>query len=242
MTIRKIIIALALAITPAIGMSQMLWTSAAFKAPAGKHWTFSAEADYRTHNKLKSTERWSVGVKAEYKYRQFKADAGYTYIDQRKLADRTDKGNYVPSYCIERHRAYLSTSVKLKVGHIDLSLRERYQFTHRMGKSVPKFSPDGSTRKNDKWIPSRDKHELRSRLQGEYTIRKKCPFKPFAAVEFYDNLTGAFNLEKIRFTIGSSYRINRHNEIELFYRYSHTDEADSDDRGHIIGVGYTFKL
>lgn len=242
MRIRNLLIAATLAAVPSAASAQMIWASGEFKAPVGKHWGFSAEAEYRTYNKLKSTERWSFGVGAEYKYRQFKADAGYVFIDQHKLVDVTRKGNLVSSYWLNRHRAYVSVSAKMKISHVELSLRERYQFTHRVGQSVAKFGPDGVTPKDDEWIPSQDKHVLRSRIQGQYTIRKKCPFKPFAAVEFYDNLSGAFNLEKIRFTVGTSYKINRHNELELFYRYCHTDEADNDDRGHIIGVGYTFKL
>lgn len=237
-----LLMATALAATPCAANAQMIWATGKFKAPAGKHWTIAADAEYRTHRHLKSTERWAFGASAEYRYRQFKADAGYMFIDQHKLASEAGNGDITSSYWRKRHRAYLSVTATVTAGQFSLSVRERYQFTHRVGQSVDRFGADGVTPVAPRWIGSQDKHVLRSRLKGEYTISGGCRFSPYVAVEFNDNLTGAFDLEKIRFTAGTTYEIDRHNELEVFYRYNHTDDPSSDERGHVIGIGYTFGL
>lgn len=74
-------------------------------------------------------------------------------------------------------------------------------------------------------------------------IRKKCKFTPFASAELYNDLENGMHFEKVRFTAGSSYQLNKHNSFELFYRYIHAPQSGSyEDRGNIIGIGYTFKL
>lgn len=220
--------------------AQALWTSASFKSSFGQSWGVGADVEYRTHNKFESSERVTFGVSGEYKHQYFKIDAGYKYMIGHTLEETTRKGNVIPPYWIGRHRVYASVSGKLKLGRFGLSLRERYQFTHRLGKWVPKYASDKTTPKDDEWIAQKDKHMLRSRLECDYNIRKS-KFTPFASVEFYDNLSRGFEVEKVRYTIGSEYKISRHNRVELFYRFVQ-DVNDGSGNCNVIGVGYTFKL
>lgn len=121
-------------------------------------------------------------------------------------------------------------------------MRESYQFTQRIGKWIPKYASDGITPKDDEWIASKSKHMLRSRVECEYDIRKSR-FTPGLSIELYDNLSDRFAVEKIRYTAGCSYKVNKHNAIELFYRYIQIPSAkDSGEGGHVIGIGYLFKL
>ncbi len=220
--------------------SQALWTSADVKKSFGKRWGIGAEVEYRTQDKFSDTERVTIAVQGEYKVSFLKVDAGYKYMLGRSLEETTKKGNIIPPYWIDRHRAYMSLSGKLKLGRFGLSLRERYQFTHRSGKWVPKYASDGVTSKKDEWISSKDKHILRSRLSCEYSIRKS-KFTPFASVEVYDDLSAGFDVEKLRYTVGSEYKINKRNRLELFYRFIQGVEP-GEDNVNVIGVGYSFKL
>ncbi len=222
------------------GFSQELWTSAGFKSSLGKRWGVGAEVEYRTHNHLKSTERITLGVQGEYKISFLKFDAGYNYILGHTLEETTRKGNIIPPYWINRHRAFFSATGKLKLGRFNLSLRERYQFTHRTGKWVSKFASDGITSKKDEWISSKNKHILRSRIYCDYSIRKSR-FTPFTSVEIYDNLSAGFAVEKVRYTAGSEYKIDKHNRIELFYRFIQGVE-EGESNLNVIGIGYSFKL
>lgn len=219
---------------------QQLWTSADVEKNFGKKWGVGVEVEYRTHDRLKSTERVTFSASGEYKHRYFKVDAGYKFMMNHSETEYTKKGNVIPPYWIDKHRAWIGATGKLKLGRFELSLRERYQFTHRDGKTVPKFASDGITPKPDEVILAKDKHILRSRIACDWNIRKS-PFTPFASVELYDNLGYRFDLEKVRYTVGSEYKINKKNRVELFYRYVQGC-SDKSDKGNVIGVGYSFRL
>lgn len=223
--------------------AQSLWTSADFKYGFIKKWSVGAGAEYRTTNHLENSDRWTLGISVDYKpIKLLKFDAGYKYINQRNPLEYTKKGNMIPAFWYDRHRVYASASARLKLGSFGLSLRERYQFTRRIGKWVPKFGSDGVKPKDDEWFAYKSKHILRSRLECEYDIRKSR-FTPAVSVELYDNLGDRFSVEKVRYTAGCAYKINKHNSVELFYRYIQVPSADeTEEKGHIIGIGYSFKL
>ncbi len=220
--------------------SQELWTSAEFQKSLGKNWGAGAKIEYRTHDKLSSTERISTDFICEYKFSFLKVDAGYKYILGQTLEDTTPKGNIIPPYWTNRHRAYMSLTGRVNFGRFSLSLRERYQFTHRTGKWVPEYASDGITAKNDEWVPPNGKHIFRSRLFCDYSIRKSR-FTPFASIEVYDNLTAGFAVEKIRYTVGSEYKFDKHNRIKLFYKYIQRLDAVNES-AHVAGIGYSFRL
>lgn len=222
---------------------QALWVEGEFKYAPTKKIGLSAEAEYRSFDKFDGSQRFAAGIGADYKLFKFlKADIGYDYIRQHCEQEITKKGNIIPSYWVNRHRVYASLSGKIKLGNFELSLRERYQFTRRLGKWVPKFAPNGIKPKDDEYITYKTKQVLRSRIACDYNIRKS-DFTPFVSIELYDNLAYKFELEKIRYTAGCQYKINKHNQVELFYRFIDvTSNGDSEDRGNVIGVGYTFKL
>jgi hypothetical protein len=48
-----------------------------------------------------------------------------------------------------------------------------------------------------------------------------------------------FDLSKVRYTVGSDYKINRHNAVQLFYRFV---DNRSGSNSNVIGVGYTYKF
>lgn len=221
-------------------LAQELWTSAGMKMDFGKTWGLNAEVEYRTHNGLSSTERITFGVGGEYKMKHFKFDAGYKYLEGHTLDETTKKNNIIPAYWIGRHRAYVSAVGKLKLGRFEFSLRERYQYTHRLGKWVPKYAADGVTAKDDEWVSPKDRHILRSRLACDWNIRKSR-FTPFASVEFYDDLSSKFALEKIRYTLGTDIKLNKKNRLEVFYRFVQGIETGTENI-HAIGIGYSFRL
>lgn len=199
-----------------------------------------------------------------------KADVGYTFMYMHYPAEteikyqEDDEGNYetdangafIPShknvdaaYWTARHRATASLTGSFKWNRFKFSLRERYQFTYRMPSQcdrerydyhpdfgvwddMPQQTVDDKKAKSD--------HKLRSRLQISYDI-KKCPFEPYVEVELYNQLDNAFAYDKIRYTVGTEYKINKKNKLKLYYRYQ--DYADLDEvSGHVLGVGYAFEF
>ena len=199
-----------------------------------------------------------------------KADVGYTFMYMHYPAEteikyqEDDEGNYatdaigafIPShknvdaaYWTARHRATASLTGSFKWNRFKFSLRERYQFTYRMPSQCDRerydYHPDFGVWDDMPQQTIDDKkaksdHKLRSRLQISYDI-KKCPFEPYVEVELYNQLDNAFAYDKIRYTIGTEYKINKENKLKLYYRYQ--DYADLDEvSGHVLGVGYAFEF
>ena len=200
-----------------------------------------------------------------------KADVGYTYMYMQYMGDTEvkyqtdDEGNYIldaedelipkhmnvdAAYWTARHRATASLTGSFKWGRAKFSLRERYQYTYRMAAQCDRtryyyFAPfEQWDMENPEYMVdeklAKSDHKLRTRLQVSYDI-KKCPFEPFAEVEVYNELDNAFALDKVRYTVGTEYKINKENKLKVFYRYQ--DYADIDEvSGHVLGLGYAFEF
>lgn len=179
------------------------------------------------------------------------------------------EGNPIPrhmnvdaAYWTVRHRATASLTGSVKWGRFKFSLRERYQYTYRMPSQCDRtrwyykrrtgeyyldedvFNGDGSPNEYYSYMTDEKKaksdHKLRSRLSASYDI-KKCPFEPFAEIEVYNELDNAFAYDKIRYTVGTEYKINKEHKLKLYYRYQ--DYADIDEvSGHVLGIGYAFEF
>ena len=178
--------------------------------------------------------------------------------------------NVDAAYWTARHRATASLTGSFKLGRFKFSLRERYQYTYRMAAEcdrvrwyydpysamfpdleLPEYYLDDQPLNGD-GTPNEDysyrtdikdaksDHKLRSRLQVSYNI-KGFPFEPFVEVEVYNELDKAFALDKVRYTVGTEYKINKKNKLKVYYRYQ--DYADIDEvNGHVLGLGYAFEF
>ena len=207
------------------------------------------EADYRSRNDFKTTDRWSVGLNADYKLTKWlKADAGYTFLNtnfREKITTGTSKTKWRPSYWGGRHRLHLSLSADRKVwSNLRVSLRERWQYTYRPEKQVDRWKIDETfktkTLDTDYVRDGKAKHQLRSRLQVEWD-KKRALLTPYANVEFYNSMS----VEKIRYTVGTDIKLGKQHSAGIYYRFQdmrNQDEEDSDPDMHYLGVGYKFKF
>ncbi len=231
---------LALWFGAAAAQAQSLWTSAEMKIKLSKKWSTGIEAEYRTLDGFDGSERWAGTVYADYKVIKYlKLSGGYTFMGRHSEERTTSKGNIVDDYWLPRHRLFVAATGSIDVGRFTFSLRERYQYTHSPEKSVAKWDEDGNA-KSDEVITAKDKSYLRSRLKVDYNIRN-CPLTPFVSAEIYNSLNDGFSYHKSRYTAGTDIKINKKHSLSVFYRYiDHSD--DDEDAGHIIGIGYQFKL
>lgn len=215
-----------------------VWTTVTAEKKIDKKWSATVEGEYRTHDGVSTTDRWSAGISAEYKITKWlKADAGYSFLHSYKEEEVTKKGNIVLDYWQPRHRVNVSLTGSLEWKRFKFSLRERWQYTYRPQKFVEKYASDGVTRMDDEQVKGKAEHMMRSRLQVEYDIAK-CPLTPYASCELYHNLDG---IDKTRWTVGTEYKINKKHAVEVCYRYQ--NKADEDEtNGHVLGIGYKFKF
>lgn len=272
---------LLLASAAAVAQSDFgVWTSIEASTKLNKQLELSLEAEYRTQDMSTLSERIATGISLSYKNKKIpflKADVGYSVMSMYGMGEtaikyRTDddgnfemddEGNLIPKhmnvdspYWYTRHRATASLTGSVKWGRFKFSLRERYQFTHRMRSYCDRERWYYKTYKKEFYLDddpesddysymtdekkSKSDHKLRSRLAVSYDI-KKCPFEPFAEVEVYNELDNAFAYDKIRYTVGTDYKINKEHKLTLYYRYQ--DYADVDEvSGHVLGVGYAFEF
>ncbi|MBP9637176.1 MAG: DUF2490 domain-containing protein [Bacteroidaceae bacterium] len=210
-----------------------------------KKFDISFEEEWRTRNDFQTTDRWMTTIGADYKLNEMlKFGADYSLINYN-----SPNAKFAQWEVRHRWSAYLTASAE--VGRVKISLREKYQQTIRMG--VPSVSNDSTyNTETCKWDSnpkerSNPKKVLRSRLELSYNIRK-CKFEPFASVE----VTNALNdpeedgISRIRYTIGTEYKLNKQSSINVFYRFNDERElGDSSDReidSHYLGVGFSHKF
>lgn len=272
---------LLLASAAAVAQSDFgVWTSIEASTKLNKQLELSLEAEYRTQDMSTLSERIATGISLSYKNKKIpflKADVGYSVMSMYGMGEtaikyRTDddgnfeiddEGNLIPKhmnvdspYWYTRHRATASLTGSVKWGRFKFSLRERYQFTHRMRSYCDRERWYYKTYKKEFYLDddpesddysymtdekkSKSDHKLRSRLAVSYDI-KQCPFEPFAEVEVYNELDNAFAYDKIRYTVGADYKINKEHKLTFYYRYQ--DYADIDEvSGHVLGIGYAFEF
>jgi len=214
------------------------------------------EAEMRTRDDVKTVDRWSAGVSFGYKLLPWlKASAGYTFLydnNERISYYNEDDGKVQKGivnvgdpkkrgeYWGVRHRFDVSLTGSYKLGRVEFSLRERWQYTYRPEYTVDQrwsYYEEGWDGEEHTY-KGKGKNVLRSRLMAEYKIRH-FPANPFASVETFN----AWNLEKIRFTVGADWKINKKNDLEMFYRYQHVnDDSDMEPNRHVIGLAYKVKF
>lgn len=219
------------------------------KLPAGI--SAGAALEYRSVQWFKTTDQWSAEASLGYKpLKYLKLSAAYKFIQQRNPDGASNKkGKPYNAYWDTKHRISISATGSLKLWKLELSLRERYQYTNRPQHTIPYIDPEDGNRT----IDGKSTHMLRSRLQVEFKPKKKSPWKPFASFELYSLLKttnhtdntkhyDAKAYDKYRITAGTEYKINKHNALELFYRYAQSVDTDENDSPHTIGLVYTFSL
>ena len=201
------------------------------------------EAEFRSRNDFRTADRVSLGADVSYKLLPWlKAGAGYTLLidNNREKITYQDDGvsynNWRPSYWGLRHRFNVTLTASRKVQRVELSLRERWQYTYRPGKMVDNFDFDEGEWE-DREVKGKGKNVLRSRLQLEWDI-PKCKFDPFASVEFHTTR----ELEKTRFILGVNHTLKKKHSFKLYYRYQLSGSSIDEPNIHMLGLGYTYKF
>lgn len=203
------------------------------------------EAEFRSRNDFRTADRLSLGADISYKVLPWlKASAGYTLLIDNNPEEITYQedgvtlNNWRPSYWGLRHRFNVSLTASHKVQRVELSLRERWQYTYRPGKVIDNYDFD-EVMWEDHDVRGKGKNVLRSRLQLEWDI-PRCKFDPFASVEFHTTR----HLDKTRFLIGVDHGLKKKHYFKLYYRYQTVSRHGDDNEPniHMLGLGYTFKF
>jgi len=214
-----------------------------------------------------------LGVGYNFLY-SFRPDKYKNKDEGEEFSDEWIKGyNHTPEYWFPRHRFSAEATGSIKFwGWFKVSLRERYQLTHSRARSVDKLKHREINEKkydfDEDWNeitwyektvtdevettekPSFTDQVLRSRIKFEFD-KKRNPFSPFVSAEFHNSVSRGDHmlLQKIRASIGSSYKFRKRNEVSLAYiiTFDMYDVEENEvvrlhDRLHAINIGYKYSF
>lgn len=218
-----------------------LWANVEAQKKIVKGLSASVSGEIRTADAFNLMDRWSLEAGVSYRINKYlKTELDYVFIDQFNDWRLTDKGNVIHKYWSPRHRIMFSVTGQVKVKRVEFSLRERYQYTYRVGKNVDKYDADSREQIADEEISSKSKSVLRSRLQVAWNI-KKSGFEPYAFYELYNNFNSGFAWDKMRFAVGTDYKISKKHSVGVFYYYIKSNDKD-EENGNVLGVSYKIGL
>jgi len=123
----------------------------------------------------------------------------------------------------------------------------RLAFDIKSGYDFYRFSLQGRIRYTKGLDASGNESELRYRAKLDYNI-KGIKLLPFVSIELFNNksvtddekllISGGFkDINKIRYTGGLSYELNKNNEVSLFYRLQ--DNRVKDEWNSIVGLSFS---
>ena len=226
-----------------------IWSEIGIEKAITKNWDVGLDMEYRAQNKA----RLSVGLGTSYKvnkYLKFGLNYSFLYSEKNKYkvkeegeigSDAWTRGYNLIDEWYPRHRFSAEAIGSIKLWNwLKVSLRERYQLTHRRAWSAEKLEHRENHLKHydfdDDWneitweemnvidrteikeYPALTDQVLRSRLKLEFD-KKRNPFSPFVSAEFHNSVSRGDHmlLQKIRTAAGCGYKFRKHNEVSLSY-------------------------
>ena len=221
---------------------------AAFEWEPVKNLSLEAAVQLRLKEDFATVDRIQTSVGAEYEVcKYFNVGVDYILINGHERAG-WDK---------PRHRLNANLVGSVKVGRVELSLRERLQTTFRTD-SVNRYEKQPA------------QMVLRSRLMAEYSIRHSR-WMPYLLFELHNTLNApgvvanyksdAFYVDnyitRYRAGVGAKVRLTRNHRLDFYYYFDYDRGYNIDYKGnkgdlkgfvqenefrHIIGISYKFKL
>ena len=197
-----------------------LWTGIQVEKNITENLKTSFEQEFRFNENISDTKKIYSELGLSYKInKNIRISASYRFEKRRKIED----------YYVNRHCFYASVILKNKINRFALAFRTQYKT-----KYVSSYSEEYGS------IP---KDYLRNKLSLKYNI-KKNPITPlFYCESFYqlDNPEGN-KFDKIRYALGADYKINKKNNLNIFYMLQKQFNVNSPVNSCIIGIGYHYNL
>ena len=233
-----------------------VWTEISVKKELTQTLDLGFEGEIRTGNNSSTIDRLSGGIALSYKpSKYFKFGASYIFYGDYSPYKEKDREEFffksTPAHWEPNHRFYLeATATKKFWKWLRISVRERYQFNHKVETSEKRtlhnlsYTPNGY-----EWVTEEDpdyngyksesQQRLRTRVKFEYD-KKGVAWNPFVSVELYNSLDNSMHLHKVRTGIGTEYKINKQNKVGLAYLYSCHLDGKENEHKHALNISYGF--
>lgn len=197
----------------------------------------SLEGEVRSRDMSRELERLALGMYVGYKPFQYaKAEIGYTFIDQHKPEYTDAEGIHTEKYWAPKHELEASLFGYLPIGVMEISVRERYEYTIHQEVSAKQWSETEEAKQSAVVKKSKTEHVLRSRIQISAKI-PKTSVSTYGSLDIYNNLADSGELFNFRVIYGCDYAITNAHKIGLYWRgdlfYGKTNH-------YLLGVKYRF--
>jgi hypothetical protein len=197
-----------------------LWTTLDIKKKLKYGLALSLSEEYKMRDNFSNTDKLETTLDLSWKPLEFlKGGISYCRIDYNHPANN----NHPTEYWELRHRYIVYVAGDYDLGRFNVSLREKFQQTNRVGVVADE----------NKSNPS---NVLRSKIEVDYNI-KKSPLTPYAGVEvFYafnepdgvQNPASTAMVTEIRNSIGVEYAINKRLALDAGYLFCMEKGWDDD--------------
>lgn len=212
-----------------------------------------AEAELRTMDNSSTMDRWSIGTNIGYRaHKYLKFSAGYNFLEDY-TPTKAGKKWLTPKYWSHRNRFYVDARSSVKLWKwLRISGRLRYQFSHRAGQHIERYECEGMDGQTGQYIYDMSEADikykecasrqvLRSRIKWQVD-KKRLDWSPFLSAEFHNNVAvgSHMNFDKLRTSIGTKYKLNKHNDLSLSYVMTLDRREHPYQRTHALCVGYSY--
>ena len=220
------------------------WTSISLDKKLSKKLTLGTELELRTGNNLKNIDRWSIGLGVDYRLAKWlKASAGYTYLydyhpEAYSYQDDGDLNKRTMTYFGSRHCLYASLTASKDFGRLNISLRERWQYTYRPEQADKRMDYQHADLGYSYAVKGKATNVWRNKLQLKY--KTDGLLQPYLYGETY---VGGSGFEKLRLSLGTELKLSKKSSLNVGYVYQrpYGDDDDNATR-HTLNIGYKLKF
>jgi hypothetical protein len=195
-----------------------LWLGAEGEVQLNKRFSSILNAEVRMHENMMEVGTFLGEAGVEYGFfKVWRLGAYYRFTGSQQL-DR--------SYHY-RHRLYADLRYRNRIGKHDWIARVRLQqqFQHE-----------------EVFTDGRAEEKTYTRTKLSYRYRLNRTWRPFVSAELYFpvSLSGIQVMDKMRFSAGTRYRINRVHSITCYYMIQHEVNVRNPETEFVIGIGYVY--
>ncbi|HPE18660.1 MAG TPA: DUF2490 domain-containing protein [Tenuifilaceae bacterium] len=199
-----------------------LWNEFSLEKDFSKKFSLELQEEFRFDQSLSHFDVFHSSIGANYKpIKPVKLSFAYRFSANQTLENEVSF----------RHRLALDASYRLSFNNLKFSCRSRIQ------SEVKNFN-SSKNGKTPSW-------EWRNRLTVEYSIKR---FSPYVGAEVYYQISDARETEfnntwtKKRYRLGVDYKINKRNDIGVYFLLQRGIDPDYPDEVNIVGVTYSINL
>lgn len=221
-----------------------IWTSAGLEKKITKDLTLGGELEFRSGNNLKNVDRWDAGISLDYRLAKWlKAGVGYTYLydyhpEEYTYQDDGDLNKRTMTYFGSRHRFNVSLTASKSFGKLNVSLRERWQYTYRPQQDNMRMDYQHADLGYSYAVKGKAKNVWRNRLMLKYKTDNFL--QPYLSGETY---IGGSGMDKLRLSLGTELKLSKQSSLNVGYIYQKAyNDDDGEGNKHVLSIGYKFKF